>query len=418
MKALMAHATKLKALFYAGLSGVLSLTLAIQCARIFGAREYSWFVLGLAVGSLLIPLLNLGADRTLVRDLTQLSNDVSRSRLVARNLVVRIGVLVALSLLIALVACYYNDGVNGHGVSLWAISLWALLQGLYPFSLYDYKKLTSAQNKLTVFERVLALAMVYLFALLGNNDGMVLLAFLLLMSRLLSLFVQYYIWAAQRTSLRYDFSELSMEKEKGINFSVAVVQVSSAIVFYANQFYLKSGNHVEQLAMYGMILQIINVALVFQGQSLRLVSKEISDTCRHPSKEKIDYFFRHVKIIAGVSVVFSMITWVCVWLVSVFLHRSDFKGMDIIAVPLCIWTIFAGVGLVVSQYLIGLNCDKNYLKINVVGGGGSLLLGYVFVPQYGAMSAALILLLVHGAMILAQFRLVMTKIDSWRIVAA
>ncbi|RZU46841.1 O-antigen/teichoic acid export membrane protein [Fluviicoccus keumensis] len=392
------------AIFYAGLSGALSLLVTFICARIMGAYDYSWIVLGIAIGSIIIPIINLGSDRTLIRDLTYLKSDTDRSIFITKNTSFRLMTFLSISLLSSIIIYYIIDSPLPFKFSLWCIILWTLLQGCYPFSLFDFVGMTNLQNRLTVFERLTAVIIVTVLAIsLFNSQLLLVISITLLITRLISIISQYKAWNSLNKSISFQSSQLFSKIDlSSVNIRITLIQFSSGLILYANQIFLKSSNQLSSLAAYGLICQVLNIVLVFQGQSLRLFSRQISESCRHPSPNTLRLLLRHLLAMLFISIAFSMASWILIQIISHFLSTKNFSDITLLATPMCLWAALTGIGLVSSQYLIGMRFDTAYSRINIIGGFVSLVSGFYLVPTHGAIMAAYLLLTIHGTMIMAQ----------------
>lgn len=83
-----------------------SFVIILLLAQILGAENFSWVALGVAIGGFIVPLVNLGSDRTFVRDAIEWTNARLIQELILLNLGQRVFVLLPVAMV--LIAALYS----------------------------------------------------------------------------------------------------------------------------------------------------------------------------------------------------------------------------------------------------------------------------------------------------------------------
>ena len=381
------------------ISGVLSIVTAFILALIFGTEQYSWVVFGVSIGSILVPILNLGSDRVLVRDLDRQECDSYRTGLVFRNLRIRLSAcMVAVASLV--VAGLFVDA-HGKAVTLVAISIWAMIQGLYPYSIFDFVRKTSLQNSMVVAERVVALMLVlsaWNQMIPWGYVGRMSLA--LLATRILSLAWQYVVWKRSFGSASLSERFAGKGGDNGISVWVTLVLFSSACVGYSSQAVLGIRGASGDLAAYGLAFQAASFVLVFQSQAMRLFANEIMKASAMAIVQT-GAILRAVWHMLLLSLILALGYLSATLMVDKF-YGAQFPGFFLISIPLAVWTIVAGPGQLIAQYLVYLRLEREYFLINLIGGLSMVASSALLVPRFGGLGAGVLLLVIHGGMIFFQ----------------
>lgn len=392
------------------LSGGLSILTTLVVARHYGESLYSLMAFGLAIGGFFAPLANMASDRTLVRDLSCRADEAGRRQLIAGNLGGRLVISAAILLGVGVFALAHEASWK-EAIAVFSMGLWAILQALYPYSLYDYERKTLLHNKLILLERVLTVFLVtlFLFARTGINEFWAVPVMLALM-RLLSVYGQYVVWerVGQKRILdaRLIFSAVGKADFSG---SLVLVQISSAAVGYLSQIYLGMSPKRSELASYAIVFQIVSFVLVFQSQAIRFVINEISDVSVR-QMDRLRTMTWNLWVMGAVSLLLGGTLLAVIFLLLPLFSSYGFSGVAEVAVPLCLWVVVVGVGLIAGQYMITMRLEKAYLRINVSGAVVMAALGWWLVPENGATAAAYLLLTVHGAMVAALVSVCMSRV--------
>lgn len=376
-----------------------SFIIILLLAQILGAENFSWVALGVAIGGFIVPLVNLGSDRTFVRD----AIDWTKVRLIKDLIILNFGqrVFVLLPVAMVLIATlYFLTDTLSDAVSLLCFSLWAGLIGLYPASWFDYSGEIKTQNLILLGERLTSLAMIGIFYFYTSSTSVILIIGTCLLGiRSLSIIFQIKTWWSRHVNSPFRLILMIPQQNKnGINLDVTLATLANAVLTYGNQLLLAANRNPSELSAYGLAFQMMMIVFLFQGQVIRLTSKSIVEACRS-NKDILSSLAYDVWLLFVGSAILALGAWIVLQILPYFLQDVRFEVMSKFAIPLCIWVILAGVGLAISQYNLALNQDRLYLLTAIGGAVVALLLGFLFIPHYGAFAVAVILLFVHGTII-------------------
>lgn len=382
-------------------SSIFGFLISVLSARMLGAEQFAWMAFGLAVAGFAIPVLNLGNERTFVRDAVAMRHAEDVENMINISFGIRMMLTLIFSVLLAVASLLYTSNVI-EAVAMFSISLWASLLGLYPSSWYDYLHETKKQNILVLMERIASLGLVVaLFFLPKYLHLAFVIGIVLLCVRVSSIAIQVKVWwrmfGADRFKLRLSLTRYNVG---GVNYHVTVALVFNAIATYGNQLILSHYNKVE-VASYGFVFQIMSLILIFQGLGVRLMSRQVAETC----KLKIGIFrsiFKHATLLVLGSSILAFAAWVGIKFLPRLLADSRYELMNRFSLLLCVWVVVVAVGQVVTQHSLALHQESLYLKLAISGGVIAFLLGVVFVPAHGGVAVASILLGVNSLMILTE----------------
>lgn len=367
-----------------------------------GAENFSSVALGLAIGGFIVPLFNLGSDRTFVRDAVARSQADLIDEMVLANLSPRLFMVIPIMVILVSLTLLFTDVIK-DAISLIGFSLWAGLIGLYPASWFDYSHDVRRQNLIVLSERAVSLLLICgLYTYASASWGILALGTCLLAARSFSIFLQIRSWWLHHasTAFRINFT-LPKQNTNGINLYITIATVANAFLTYGNQLILAANNNPTELSSYSLAFQIIMIVFLFQGQAIRISSRSIMEACR--SKTLLLHSIANNSAVLFVgSAILAFGAWIAIQLMPYILTDPRYETMSKIAIPLCIWVVVGGVGLSISQHSLALSQERFILLTSIVGGIIALCLGSLFIPDYGAVAAAVILLIVHCFMILVN----------------
>ena len=371
-------------------------------ARVLGAENFSWVALGLAIGGFIVPLFNLGSDRTFVRDAVARSQTDLIDEMVLANLSPRLLMVIPTMVILVSLTLFFTD-VMKDAIPLIGFSLWAGLIGLYPASWYDYSHDVRRQNLIVFSERMVSLLLIYgLYTYTSDSWGILAVGTCLLAVRSFSIFLQIRSWWVHHASMAFRINfTLPKQNTNGINWHITIATVANAFLTYGNQLLLAANNNPIELSSYSLAFQIIMIVFLFQGQAIRISSRSIAEACR--SKKALLHSIANNSAILFVgSTILAFGAWAAIQFLPYILTDPRFATMSKIAIPLCIWVVVGGVGLSISQHSLVLSQERFLLLTAIAGGIIALCLGSLFIPDYGALAVAVILLIVHCFMILVN----------------
>jgi O-antigen/teichoic acid export membrane protein len=176
--------------------------------------------------------------------------------------------------------------------------------------------------------------------------------------------------------------------------------VASAFLTYGNQLLLAHNNPTE-LSSYSLAFQMMMGVFLFQGQAIRLSSTSIMEACGS-QKALLQSLAQNAGILFAGSTVLALGAWIAIQALPYILVDARFETMSKIALPLCIWVSLTGLGFSISQHSLALEQERFLLCTSLAGGFIALLLGSLFIPDYGALAVAVILLIVHSGMMVVN----------------
>lgn len=368
----------------------------IMLARLLNADDYSMVAIGVAAGGFIAPLLDLGAAKTFVRDAVSTEDSSEIDKLVVSNINMRISVAFIVIFCLFIFSFLYMDEFE-KALNIVVLSLWAGVLGLYPTSWFDYKHKTSSQNLCVLFERFIVLILIGLFLLVDVQENILLISLLLLLTRIASISYQVRLWLIKYSSIKFSFKfTIPRMNSAGVNIFFTIALLSNALLTYGNQLiYGKSGD-ASELSAYSLSFQLISLIFLFQSQAIRVLNRDISETNKTNDNVKIlRHLFLHCIFIMIVSAIFSIIIFYMSDYVPLLLGDKRFEAISKFMPILCVWIVIVGAGQVITQYLLEIKEEYFYLRTSVLSGLIAFILGVIFIPEYGAISIALILIVVH-----------------------
>lgn len=397
------------------LSTLIGFLLVLLLARLLGAEKFSLVALGLAIGGFIVPLFNLGSDRTFVRDAVSRKHMSLIDEMILSNLNQRIFMLIPISIALLGISMVFTATIQ-DAVSLIGFSLWAGLIGLYPASWFDYSHDVRRQNQLVLGERCASLFLICVFYFSTEKTAELLtIGMCLLSTRVASIFLQIRSWWAHNASTPFSISFVpTLQNHNGINFHITIATVANAFLTYGNQLLLAHNNPTE-LSSYSLAFQMMMVVFLFQGQAIRLSNRSIMEACRS-RKALLQSIAHNAGVLFAGSTILACGAWIAIQILPHVLADARFVDMSKIALPLCIWVVIAGVGFSISQHSLALEQERFFLFTSLAGGCIALFLGSLFIPSYGALAVAVILLIVHSSMMMVNGMWLLYSInakESW-----
>lgn len=371
-------------------------------ARMLGAEQFAWVALGIAVGGFAIPLINLGSERTFVRDALAIDDALAVEQMIIKSFGMCVMVALIMTLIIGIGSYIYTNNVL-DAIAISTFSLWTALQGLYPTAWFDFLLETKRQNLIVLVERLTGLFFIAATLLLPNYFHLppiagltAIVGSILLAIRIVSITSQVKNWWCKFGKTRFKW-RISFPRRNiaGINFRVTMAVFFNALLTYGNQIVLGAGSNKLELAAYGLAFQIISLIFLFQAIVLRLVSRNIANVCI--LRQGILYsVITNGLFLAGGSAVLAGGALIISKYLPLILADNRFEIMSQYIPLLGIWAVIVGFGQSISQHLLTLKQESFYLITTIFSGITALCLGLLYVPLYGGLAVALILLTVHG----------------------
>ncbi len=369
-------------------------------ARMLGAEQFAWVAAGVAFGGFFIPLTTLGSDLTFVRDAVAARDRDAVWQMAVTTFGMRVTVAAAISVLLFLFAPFYAHSLE-NGLATALLATWAGMQGLYAMSWFDYLGKTRQQNIIVLMERIGSLTVILcMFALPHYLHRAIVAGLILSLARLLSVIGQVSSWNAVIDGRKWVIPLRLPRGNPGINLRVTAASVAAAAMIYGNQLFL-GGSKIE-LASYGLCFQIVGLILIFQNQTNRLVSRKIAETCRRGDRI-IHSTVKYALFMAGGSAALALVGLALMEMLPALLADPRYEAAKKFAPMLCVWVVVAGAANSVVQHLLSCNRESFYLGTSIASGISTLALGALFIPQYGGLAVAAILIGGQTAMMAVNF---------------
>lgn len=396
-----------KLLYNMGISytnSFLGFIIFLLLARLLGAIDYSMVAIGIAVGGFIMPLLDLGSAKTFVRDAVSLENSAEVEHLAQSSFNMRLTVALIMFLLLFLFSCFYMGNIV-EIASITLLSLWVGLLGLYPTSWFDYYHKTAHQNLCVMIERVLVVFLIGALMLLKVESQLIIVvSVMLVITRIISIVYQVKLWRNKYSEKYYTFRiSLPRLDSPGTNIHFTIALLSNAFLVYGNQLILADTGDVVELSAYSFAFQLISLIFIFQAQAIRVLNRNISEICQSGNQNNlIRHLIYHALFLVVVSSLMALVVFFVAKYIPVILDDARFGKLTEFMPLLSFWIIVVGAGQVITQYLLEIKQEVFHLITSIVSGISAVLLGLVFVPEYGAISIAAILVSVHSMAIGAR----------------
>ena len=140
---------------------------------------------------------------------------------------------------------------------------------------------------------------------------------------------------------------------------------------------------------------------MFQGTALRLVNRKIANACVRGERILFSTITNGLFLSGGSAILAGGALMITKYL-PLILDDGRFEMMSEFIPILCIWAVIVGFGQSVSQHLLALKQETFYLLSGVLSGITALTLGLLYIPIYGGVAIAIILLAVHGGSIMVN----------------
>jgi O-antigen/teichoic acid export membrane protein len=379
-------------------SSLLGFLITLLVARILGAEEFAWVAAGNALGGFIAPLTMMGSELAFARDAVTLSERSAVQAMIENTFNMRVTVMLGVFVLLAIGAPFFTPTLS-DSIATVLLASWAGMQGLSTAAWFDNVGLTTLHNRIVLGERIVAIALIFGMLLLPVQAHTALLAgTTLFLTRALFVVVQVRRWIAVSTGAAFRVRLKIPQRHVGNNLRVTAAALSTGLFLYGNQLLL--GNDRIELASYGVAFQVMGAIFVFQGQSARMLSRNIAETCNHGAGIARS-LMRDVLLVACVSALLSAAAFVLIQVLPGLLSDPKYEAATRVAPLLCAWVVIAGAAMVIVRYLVALHEESFYLALTVTCGIGAVILGWLIVPTYGGRAVAAILIVVHMSIVCA-----------------
>jgi O-antigen/teichoic acid export membrane protein len=315
---------------------------------------------------------------------------------------------------IAIWALFFSgmDSTKLYVVILCTIS--GCLLGLSPKAWFDIKGRIQAHAYIMLLDRVIFFfgSMFFLYYL-RNEYIIINVCVCMLLGRLVMSAME---WKYIRTSAgNMAFERLGrfLKQVFSNNLWVWLAAIGNLMMTHFNQILVDVQMGAEQLGFYGFAFQLITMVKILQNQILRLSTPSISEIVdKAGSREIMKSFLKNLGISFFSTLIILLPSFLLApWFVSTFVGAGFMDTIPIFNV-LCLWVSVFGVALIANQFLLSFHLQKSYFYITIAFGLLSIYLAYIWIDQFGAVGAALSLLVAHTGSIIVQILLVIRQIKK------
>lgn len=378
----------------------LSLFINLFLANLLGPTQYGILSYGIVLAGAMTVLVAFGEERSLVRDLIQSNN--SHIILLAST-ILRIG-LAAVGMIALAVWFFRWSGENDNICPILLCATSGILMGLTPRAWFDSRYEMGKHALICFLERCLyCLSILFIFITASLPNNVVAVAICLFLSRSLCVTWQ---WLHTYRTLRISFTGLA----KAILFLLSQnifiwgAALSNLLMTHANQVILGNKTGMEALAYYNLSFQMILVLRMVQMQTLRILAPAIAKgTDIQGSASHMRSLWLHSM---GYAIGITVIIVLPLFFAGPPLVRRFMRPDYVNAIPcfqvMLLWSCVYGPAIINNQFLIGLRLNSHYLWITATFGIISVILAYLWIPEYGPIGAAYSLLASHTGSVVTQ----------------
>ncbi|HRI21264.1 MAG TPA: oligosaccharide flippase family protein [Panacibacter sp.] len=390
----------------------ISLGVSVLLARHVSREDFGYFSYGMVFANTLNVLMQFGTDRTLIRDLVQLRKpDLVISS--AAWLWIAAGAICEMGILVWLI---FFSGAPDKSIELVLFcSLLGFVRGMTPSAWFDFKGKMNYQTAIMLLDRLLFLAcMVIIIFFSEDKQAIFHAAIAQLICRMITLAMEWkFVFRTAQIALKPagDFILLLVKE----NVWVWLAAIGNLLMTQANQFILNHKTGPKELALYGLAFQIITAIRLLQSQLLRLSSPSIAKFTENANGNGAETI-KKLYSFCGLTLVLSLGVVVPTYFVTPYIIKTFIGGQYLSSLPvlnvLYVWSLLFGVAIIINQFLIGLRLQRFFFISTAVFGLLSLLLANIFTEKYGAIGAALSLLLSHFCSVIFQFVIVLRTLKK------
>ena len=397
--------------YIAALSGLnytqaaLSFLASMLMAKMLGSDLFGYYTYGIVFHTMLFIIVQYGLDKTLVRDLVQLSNPAET--LLAASLVKGVISLVAL---LGILGWALGVGMEWKKLVIVLLcSVAGCLYGMSPKAWFDSNGQVRRHALYMFLDKGIFFAGTLLLLFFWQTPLIILhVCGTLLAGRLVLTALE---WAYVVRTVPVSMGCYLLPVVRSVllrNSWVWLAAIGNLLMTNANQFLLESKLGTEQLGQYGLALQLISLILLVQSQVLRLSAPGIAEVAKKGTGKEIRRSLgRHSLLTLGLSLGVLVPVYFLTPLFIEYFVGSEFVDAIPIFRVFCLWGLVYGQALICNQYLLSLHLQRYYFYIALSFGVLSIFLAYLFIGQIGAVGAVLSLLLAHSGSVLTQLVVVL-----------
>lgn len=388
----------------------ISFLITFYLARATGVKIFGDYRLGMTCMNIVSVAGLYGADTALVNDLVQ---GRPTGPTVINYSVVRLVFGLASTIAVSLWAWYaYHAEPASAFIPIYALGGIAI--GLSLEGWFDYAGYLRRHATLLFLERVLFLVGCFALILMAGKPTAMVLGAIALLTRMALLSVEY------GTAFRGGVSGVRRNISKPVIVSILsrhqwlwYASLANLLRTNVSQLVLDFTSGREQIAYFGLAMQLIMLVRLMQEQAMRLLAPSIATATVPDGDLKVAArTFRQAALrIGGGSMVAALLVVVAGNVVIDHLF-PDFAPAKPAMLVLALWVSIRGVGLVSNRFLIGFGMQRVAFDNTIVSGVLALVLTFVLAPHYGAVGVAVAFGVSHALSIAGQAFSIYLRIRS------
>lgn len=348
-----------------------------------------------------------GFDKTLVRDLVQLRNS-KFTFLNAQGTKLGIGII-----LFAIISIWFflsGEVIKGGYATVVCFLVFGMSQSLTFQAWYDISGQINAHALIVLTEKFIFFSSVVFIVAIDGERSFEFIISSLLITRLTFLLIEFRL-SKIKNNLIDNFSIRKIVQLASFNFLICLSSAGNILMTSINQIILLNKTSAKLLANYGLAFQFSMIIRLLQLQIVRLSAPKIAQVTK-PSisnRMKLKAFIRLVTLSFSLTLIIIIPFYLLSPIIIPVFNSQYLDSIPILNI-LFIWNLIFSIGLISSQFVIGLKHEQFYFFTTIFSGGSSILFSLYFVPIYQGVGAAISLLLAHSLSICLQTAFVIIKL--------
>lgn len=387
--------------FFNAIGGVLLFVTQVKLANEMGASVYRVYSYWLAIGEVGAMFVRYGRNKTMTRDLIQISHH--RSQLISNTFI--LGWCNLLLFIVIILSCHKLLHVDlSLAFLLLIVSPCLISLDFQP--VYESHNLMSWHSIYYLLQKGIFLLFVWGIMLLLKRIFLLEVGIALFVSWVMILFLQYKEIVIQlniRVLKSFSFKELT--KLYKTNFLIALSCMFG--IAFGPLIRLILNNYVDSKAVgiYSAGLQIFLMAQFVLNQIGRVGNPMMAVI----GKQNYNVYQRRifVKRYLGIMLVcvipFFIVLFCFSHWITVSFFTPEYRDLEQILPIFACYLLLLSIGVVYTQFLISMRKDKVYFLIYILTALATIPTALILIPHYGVVGATLALCVPHGVGCLCYF---------------
>ncbi|MEJ6496946.1 hypothetical protein [Pseudoalteromonas lipolytica] len=389
--------TKIKNIILVYGGSLFGFVFVLILTRSISINDFADYAYGVALGSLLMLLVNFGSDRRLIFELVKYENSIQR--LLNYNFTLRAFLFIILSIILFFLVPLFT----------YLVCLWYMALGLITKAVYDYEDKTIEINAYLCIERAILIFLSFLFY---YEVSVIWLFGYLLVQRLAFVF-----FTNLKLRVSFSFSDFIFwgrkHKEEVLNsFLFVLGGIFSSFQILGSQIITKHIIGDNAVAFLNVGFQIALLVQLAQAQVIRMKSRSISESTVKVKKNTLVLLNKEIMKSLFLSIPFVIIFNVLSFLLEKYYLPEEWLGVFELLYKFSPWLLVMGAGMYISQYFINLYPPIVYLKIYSVNLVVTCLALFYFLPIFGVLIVPYLIFIIHGASMFIMYILIKTKVGK------